>query len=436
MNPISTLWHAAGDRAATTGPERNRYVDLLRAVSIMLVVLGHWLMASPKLSADGSLRAGHVLADVPWTQWLTWAFQVMPVFFMVGGYANRASWSSALRSGRGYGQWLNARLRRLIQPVVPLLVVWTLIALIALGQGVDPYLVQLGSRVALAPVWFLAVYLLVIAVTPVTAAMWERFGWWSFSVPLAAAVAVDAISIAIDSLPLGFVNYLFIWGALHQLGYAWRDGRMSGRSGPRWALIGFTSLIVLVSAVGYPISMVDVPGAVFNNTLPPRLPLVALGAMQIGIALSFETVSRRALQRLPLWTAVVMVNSTIMTIFLWHSTAMVAVVGVSLLAGGLGLHVAAGSLLWWVTRPLWLLVVGVVTVPLVLAFSRFERPRGDLPAPMAWRGVLAVGLICAGLGTLAHFGIGDETGVNWPALALPFVGAAVGGFLHMGRHPT
>ncbi|MEJ2541588.1 MAG: acyltransferase family protein, partial [Gemmatimonadota bacterium] len=64
---------------------RNRYVDFLRAAAITVVVLGHWLMAAPTVE-----RRQFTLSDMlhvsPWTQWLTWGFQVMPVFFLVGGW--------------------------------------------------------------------------------------------------------------------------------------------------------------------------------------------------------------------------------------------------------------------------------------------------------------------------------------------------------------
>ena len=37
----------ADQLAAATPPSRDRFVDLVRAVSIVAVVLGHWLMAVP-----------------------------------------------------------------------------------------------------------------------------------------------------------------------------------------------------------------------------------------------------------------------------------------------------------------------------------------------------------------------------------------------------
>ena len=75
------------DLAAATPATRNRVVDLLRAAAIVVVVLGHWLMAAVVVRG-GELVPGHLLGLATWTHPLTWVFQVMPVFFLVGGYAN------------------------------------------------------------------------------------------------------------------------------------------------------------------------------------------------------------------------------------------------------------------------------------------------------------------------------------------------------------
>ena len=108
------------EAAANTPAGRNRVVDLWRAVSILVVVLGHWTMAAVTVR-DGELVPGHLLVLAGWTHPLTWALQVMPVFFLVGGYANALSWRSARARGVAYAGWLRSRLRRLLVPVVPLL---------------------------------------------------------------------------------------------------------------------------------------------------------------------------------------------------------------------------------------------------------------------------------------------------------------------------
>ena len=130
-----TLWSRAAAVAAAAPESRNRYVDFLRAPSICAVVLGHWLMAAPWID-DGSIRISSMLEHQQWTRWMTWAFQVMPVFFLVGGYSNGVSWQSARRKGKTYAEWLRVRLQRLAGPVLPLIATWILLAAVSQRLGV------------------------------------------------------------------------------------------------------------------------------------------------------------------------------------------------------------------------------------------------------------------------------------------------------------
>ncbi|PKP96327.1 MAG: hypothetical protein CVT76_07115, partial [Alphaproteobacteria bacterium HGW-Alphaproteobacteria-15] len=113
------MWSKARDLAVYTPEERNRWVDFLRAVSILAVVFGHWLMAGLYVDEAGALRRGDLLSVASWTHWLTWGFQVMPVFFLVGGYSNSVSWEVITRKAAPgqagvYRDWLANRVQRLI----------------------------------------------------------------------------------------------------------------------------------------------------------------------------------------------------------------------------------------------------------------------------------------------------------------------------------
>jgi hypothetical protein len=89
---------------AATPASRNRVVDFLRAAAITVVVLGHWTIIA--VDADGGILPHGVLDGATWTHPLTWVFQVMPIFFLVGGYSNALSWRSARRKDVGYAEWL------------------------------------------------------------------------------------------------------------------------------------------------------------------------------------------------------------------------------------------------------------------------------------------------------------------------------------------
>ncbi|MGB7860416.1 MAG: acyltransferase, partial [Acidimicrobiia bacterium] len=369
-------------RMAERAPaERNRVVDLMRVVSILVVVFGHWLMAAVTIEG-GALVPGHLLDLAAWTHPLTWLLQVMPIFFFVGGFSNALSWRSARRRGETYSAWLRSRLRRLTIPVVPLLLVWGVAGWVALEAGVDWEILQIASQVAIVPTWFLAAYVVIVALAPAALAVWERFGWWSFTVGVVLAGLTDLISIGLDIDSLGFLNYVFVWGSVHQLGYAWVDGKIGGM--PRrlaMGLTGFLGLAALVWAGPYPMAMVGLGGEVTNSS-PPKVTLVFLAMFQAGLVLLAEPALKRLMTRPWAWTPVVAVSAQIMTIYLWHLTAMVAVIGAGLALGGFGFGLEPVTASWWLTRPVWFVVLAAVTGLLAMMFARFERPGPDpRPAP-------------------------------------------------------
>lgn len=414
--------------AEATPPSRNRVVDLIRVVSILVVVFGHWLMAAITIE-DGEIVPGHLLELADWTHPLTWAFQVMPLFFFVGGYSNALSWRSARKRGEPYGAWLRARLRRLALPVVPLLLVWTVGGWIGLRLGLDWEILQLASRVALVPTWFLAAYVVIVTLAPPALMIWERFRWWSIGAGVVLGGLADVASIAGGMVALGFLNYVLVWGTVHQLGYAWVDGELAG-TGRRLALgmIGLVATLALVVLGPYPVAMVGLDTAQVTNSYPPRVTLTFLGMFQAGLILLAEPALTRLMANVRAWTAVVLISARIMTLYLWHLTAMVIVIGFALLVGGWGLGMEPLSSVWWLTRPVWFVVVAVPTLVLMAIFGRYERPdRDERQAPPAWQPVLAVVLVCAGLGLLAAIGIADEQGLNGLVLSLPVIGVVVGG---------
>ncbi|MGP9537245.1 acyltransferase family protein [Brachybacterium sp. AOP43-C2-M15] len=407
---------------AATPASRNRVVDFLRAAAITVVVLGHWTIIA--VDADGGIQPHGVLDGAAWTHPLTWVFQVMPIFFLVGGYSNALSWRSARRKDVGYAEWLRTRLRRLGIPLVPLLLAWLVIGVVASLAGADLAAVQLASQMALIPTWFLAAYLMVIVVAPPCLLLWERFGWFSIVGGILLAGAVDAISIAADQPLLGYPNYLLVWAAFHQVGYAWLDGRLAGNSKRLLlAAIGLVGLLALVTLGPYPVSMITAGTDEISNSSPTRITMAFLGMLQAGLVLSLEKPLTVLLARPRLWFVTVLVNQRIMTWFLWHLTVMVGLAHLLLAFDVRALLPEPLSGVWWATRPLWALVLLVLTGVVVLVMGRFETPRPDeRPAPPVWKPLAAVVCVVAGLAVMASVGVVGESGVYWWWPLLPVVG--------------
>ncbi len=435
-----TMWSKARELAELTPPERNRWVDFLRAVSIMAVVIGHWLMAGLYVDAAGELRRGDLLSIAQWSHWLTWGFQVMPVFFLVGGYANQVSWEATTRKAAPdqagvYRDWLASRVQRLITPTFPVLLVWAALAVVMTQVGLPRAQIRMATEAALIPVWFLAVYLLVTAFTPIAQRAWHRLGWGSFAIFIPLAMLTDWLTFTHDVPWVNFTNFLWVFLALHQLGFAWRAGKFA-RPLFAWGWFAVSlAILVKITVYGfYPVSMVSAPGG-FSNSLPPTLALFALGAMQVGLVLALEPAGRRLLASTRVWAATVLMNGMIMTVFLWHLTAFVLVMTVDyLLLGGMGLGPVPGTGEWWASRPLWIAIYVLALLPMIAVFARHERSfgpiRGGRTVPRL-RAVLGVLAICAGLGATAGLTIASPdsvSGIRWWVVALPLVGAALMGF--------
>ncbi len=425
--PPHGLWSRALWMADRTPDNRNRTVDFLRALSILAVVLGHWMISAPYFD-QGRPAYAHLLDLAPWSRWLTWLFQVMPVFFFVGGFSNSISWRSARAKGRSFRTWFDGRIRRLIGPVMPLILMWAVMVAIAHAEGVGPTMIFIGSKVALIPVWFLAVYILVVALVPLTEAAWRRWGFGSILTPIAAAAMLDWLFFTADQHALAWLNYPFVWLAVHQAGYAWNDRKLSGpRTGGALFVVGLGSLLALTRLGPYPLSLVGVPGEGISNTLPPKLPLIALGAAQIGLVLLFEPLLKRWLSNRRFWAATILVNGMIMTIFLWHSTVMMLLVGLTFWISPSLLAVQPDTGGWWLARPAWLAVYALATLPFLLIFSRFERPSPSPGTAPVRRQLIGIGIVCGGLAALAMGGIGGPgpLGLRWGALVMPLAGFAL-----------
>jgi len=431
------IWTRALEIAAQTPPQRNRYVDFLRAVSILVVVLGHWLITTVH-HVDGALSVAHLFDVEPWTRWLTWLFQVMPVFFIVGGYSNAISLESAKRKNVGYADWLSGRLHRLIVPLLALILFWLVLALGLRGLGVDREMLRYASQLALIPTWFLAIYVMVVVLAPLMYRFWRRMGFASFWFLVLLAVSMDLVYFVADLHWPAWSNYFWVWLAIHMLGFAWRDGRCAGAARLLIvALLGLVTLWLLVRFGPYPLAMVGSPGQALSNNTPPKVTLLALAFFQFGLLLALERPMRAALGKLRFWAATVLVNGIIMSIYLWHATLNVLLIALLYYTGGAGLGLEPGTAAWWWSRLPWLLALAVLLLPVALLVAPLEGSARDSSVAAraaAWQIVGAI-MIGLGIATLALFGFGGGPvrGVDLGATALVVGGAAVCGLLRYPR---
>lgn len=423
-----------GDLVATTPSDRDRVVDLLRAASILAVVAGHWLIATV-VRDDGRLRGTNALAAMPWLQALTWVFQVMPVFFVVGGFANLRSLEAG--GGRDVGAFVATRAERLLRPTVVFAAIWLVAGPLLVAVWGEPRLAADVARIAAQPLWFLAVYLLVVLAAPVQRHLHRRHGAWLLVALVAVVAALDVLRLTSVAPGVAVANYLAVFLFSQELGFLYADVRFAGVAPRRAALAGVAALgaLVLLTTVGpYPVSMIGLPGQRLSNMSPPTVVILVLGVAQGALLLAAHDPLARLMARPRAWRATIVANLVVLTTFLWHLTALIAA-GAALLALGVPV-VEPDTAAWWLERPLWLGAAALVLGLLVVALSPVERRPGPRPAPghLARRvgGALAafVGLAGLALAGFAHpfeAGRGDLLGLRLsPAVAVALL---VGGWL-------
>ncbi|GAA2584820.1 acyltransferase [Actinomadura fulvescens] len=358
---------------AATPPGRDRAVDALRAFAILGVILGHWLVTVFVPSGDGQLAVTSPLASMPAFAPVSWVLQTLAVFFLVGGYTA----AKGHRSGEPYLPWLRRRMARLLRPVPVLLLAWIPATAALWRAGYEPETLRSLVKLVLSPLWFLAVYGALTALTPVIMVVWRRLGVRGAAIPVAATAAIDLARFGLDGPAwLGWATVITGWLVPFYLGIAWANGQATSRR-TAVALLGGGAVATagLIMYAGYPASMVGVPGAAISNLNPPTLAAVAFGIAQAGLALLLRRPLARWMERPRAWAAVALANLSAMTVFLWHQTAMMTItVGAALAAGTLpGLHSVPDTPEWLLARLPWLLAFAAALAGFWALAHRFER---------------------------------------------------------------
>ncbi len=355
--------------------------------------------------------------------------QVVPVFFLVGGYSNALSWSNYQRAGGQPLPWIRRRALRLLLPTSAYVVAIVLLVVICDASGVNRDELSQAAWALALHLWFLAVYLVLLLLTPALYRAHRRFG---IAVPIAMAALAVVIDVGVIEAHwhlVGWTNYVLVWGTFHQLGFAWHEGFFTGRrSRPLVLTLGaVVALVGLIWWGPYPVSMIGVPGARIQNASPPSAALLAFGLTQVGVVLLAEPfVVRWFADRLRARAFVERANRLTMPVYLWHMVPLVIVSVVGYRSGWLAQpHIGSGA--WWAQRIIWvgaLAVVLAVVLAIVLLVVRsvgarsHQRPARPAVGAVTPRGsrststllllVLGIGAAGVGLGRLAVQGFAPD----------------------------
>ncbi|RWZ51458.1 acyltransferase [Labedella phragmitis] len=373
---------------------RDSAVDVARAACLVVVVLLHATMVG--VSSPGGVAVIENAMD-SWSGFAaaTWIVQVMPLFFVLGGFSSFTQWSSLRWRGVSAAEYVALRLRRLLVPAVAAIAATAavLLALPTLGVSGD-IAATAGFRLS-QPLWFLGVYILCTAFVPVMAALHARSPRRTLGVLALLAVGVDVSRSTSGVDAIGFLNLLVVWLLVQQMGFFLADGSFGRLSGHRRFALGGGALAALVICCASGFYSVDL----FGNLNPPTGALVLLGVVQLCVFAASRPLLRSLHSAAPVAAAVGWINARSLTIYAWHMLVLIGLAG-ALLVSGMPLPDPV-SPDWWATRPVWLATVVLLVGATAWVFGRIEtgstRRGGETTSrrTVSWARVAVATLVAA-----------------------------------------
>lgn len=362
---------------------RDAVIDLVRSGATTTVVIYHWVFTVIVWRPDGP-HADNPIGYVSGLWCLTWILQVLPLFFMAGGYTHSLAWAKYRQTPRAWGRFVARRAGQLLVPALMLVAIVaggaSLIAFLHTGD--DPWVAR-GVILILSPLWFLIVYLLLVVTVPIWDRLHRRFGELAAIALAVCAMGVDVARFRYHIGGIALANLVFVWAACHQVGWSWERLRDApARFGHSLMLIGFAALVGLTNMGLYPRSMVGTTSPLdrFSNMGPPTLPIIALFTLQLGVVVAgrarlSEWAARPAVARAVAW-----LSRNAMPLFLWHSLGFASFFAVMRLWVSIP---ESPTTIWWLARPLWLIGPALFTLPLLAASARLLRRSGAVTAAHA-----------------------------------------------------
>ena len=347
---------------------RDPVMDFARVFCLALVVVGHLFMLGASITVGDDLVIERTLMLQPWLTPVTWLAQVMPLFFMIGGFVGVQAWRRAEERGGSAAEFIRGRFMRLARPAVPFFAFLTLGILVLHLTGVSPGSVaQIATGVA-SPLWFLAAYAFSQAYLPGMATLNARAPIRTLVALGASAIAVDVVRLSTGLTVLGLFNMILVWLFLQQLGIRAADGWLQARS--RLTLV--LSIVAAYGALGVLTTLGPYPADMLRNLNPPTVALIPLGVAQFGVLMLLHPLCRRLMRGGAVRLVVSAIGRRLMTVYLWHLPVLALVVGLLLLTPLPS--PAPGTGPWWATRPIVLAVAVLALAGVSALFGRFERP--------------------------------------------------------------
>jgi peptidoglycan/LPS O-acetylase OafA/YrhL len=371
---------AAAQAAGAATPGRDRYLDLLRSIALVRVVVYHLF---------------------GWA-WLTVLFPSMGVMFALAGSLMARSLK---RPAAGV---IRSRVRRLLPPlwafaavVLTMMFVngwnpakddgtWGLIGLVnyLVPIGAPPYPWELGSPSGLldvtwavqaaGPLWYLRAYLWFVLASPLLLWAFRRAPWPTLLAPLGLTAVVGTGLVTIPGETGRAITDFAVYGGCWVLGFAHHEGML--KQIPRYVSVSCASL-VMAFGLWWASGHLGPDGWDLND-----IPL-AQAAWSFGfvvILLQYSPSWRELPGRLAQWDKLVTLsNNRAVTIYLWHNLLIMATVPLvdllyrlPFLQSERGVEAIGSTYTLWMFALVWPLIgLTVLAVGWVEDLAAKRRPR-------------------------------------------------------------
>ncbi|MET7349436.1 acyltransferase family protein [Streptomyces mirabilis] len=324
--PGSAPGSAARSAPAPKKPGRDRYLDLLRSIALVRVVVYHlfgwaWLtVLFPSMGVmfalAGSLMArslgrpalgvirGRIRRLLP----PLWAFSVVALALMFAG-----GWN-VLKDPDNGGTW---GLVKLIDYVIPL--------------GAPPFPWHVGSKSGLledtwavqaaGPLWYLRAYLWFVIASPLLLWAFRRVPWATLLAPLALTAVLGTGLVTIPGETGNAISDFAVYGGCWVLGFAHHEGVL--QQVPRYLAVSCSALL-MAFGLWWASGHLGPDGWDLND-----IPL-AQAAWSFGfvvILLQYSPSWQELPGRLARWDKLITLsNNRAVTIYLWHNMLIMATV--------------------------------------------------------------------------------------------------------------
>ena len=311
-----------------TSISRERYIDLLKVISIFVVIFSTDFFLNFESSGyeilinnESTSNSGMSIAS--------WYLNGLAVFFFCNGFSNSIAWYS--NTGRDGSVWefLANRINSILGPMLVLIIIGSFSIHYSIANKLVPeYFVTSNDSLhptaefLLWPLWLVSIYLVVLMFSPITAYFHKKSSIMSILFLLVVFLFIDLFNFSGTYLFIKYLNYLFFWLFIHQLGYFYADGTIQQIKLNYFFLLSifaYLSLYIISTEYSTLDSISNFRLTMETNEDPPTLLMLLSSVGSISFVLLFRNYGERVLKNIYIWSVVSVLNAHLYTYFLWHT---------------------------------------------------------------------------------------------------------------------